>query len=92
MNKSEIVACIYKHVGRTDDLKTLTGLAEEISQASADDERKECIRVLENIRDTRLITDGSKALADDFINAIRERHNVEVQGREHSERPTGAEG
>lgn len=42
MNKSEIVACIYKHVGRTDDLQNLVKLAEEIAKMAADEEREAC--------------------------------------------------
>jgi hypothetical protein len=35
MNQSEIVACIFKHVGRTDDLENLAELAEEIAKMAA---------------------------------------------------------
>jgi hypothetical protein len=42
MNKSEIMACIYKHVGRTDDIENLVELAEEIARMAAEEEREAC--------------------------------------------------
>lgn len=49
MNQSEIVACIYKHVGRTDDLGNLTELAEEIARFAAGEEREACAALCEEV-------------------------------------------
>jgi hypothetical protein len=49
MNKSELVACIYKHVGRTDDMESLTDMAEEIARMAADEERDACAALCEEV-------------------------------------------
>ena len=49
MNKSEIVACIYKHVGRTADLENLSELAEEIAKIAAEEEREACAALCEEV-------------------------------------------
>ena|SRR3990172_55888 len=40
MNQTEIVACIYKHVGRTKDLEKYAKLAEEIAIMAAKEGRE----------------------------------------------------
>lgn len=48
MNQTEIVACIYKHVGRTNDLEIITKLAGEIANLAAASEREACAKVCED--------------------------------------------
>lgn len=42
MTKTEIVDLIYKHIGRSEDLESLTELGEEIARISAEEEREAC--------------------------------------------------
>ena len=73
MHKSEIVACIYKHVGRTDDLLTLVKLAEEIAKMAADEERQACAMICQenSARWDKIGGDGGGSL--ECFDAIRRR-------------------
>ncbi|OGO33087.1 MAG: hypothetical protein A2Z03_02145 [Chloroflexi bacterium RBG_16_56_8] len=79
MNKTELVACIYKHVGRTDDMENLTELSEEIARLSAKEEREKCLQAVIKATDNC-----------GCANSVRKRSNVEVTGdppRFSAERP-----
>ncbi|MDO9007210.1 MAG: hypothetical protein Q7U80_03215 [Thiobacillus sp.] len=58
MDQAQIVACIYKHVGRTDDLETLIEMAEEIAKIAESDERDRCLRLAECRIGDSLIAEG----------------------------------
>jgi hypothetical protein len=49
MNNSDIVACIYKHIGGADDLENLTDMAKEIAMMSANEMREACARVCDDV-------------------------------------------
>lgn len=80
MNKTEIVACIYKHVGRTDGLENLTELAEEISRMAAEEEREACAKLCEenDARWDKIGGDGGASL--ECAEAIRSRSNAPHEG------------
>lgn len=70
MNKTEILACIYKHVGRTDDLENLSELADEIARTSAEEEREACSERAADAVDAELETGDGESLREHVRNAV----------------------
>lgn len=76
MNKTEIVACIYKHVGRLGDLENLTELAEEIARMAAEEEREACAKVCRDKKPWgNAADDWAARLLEDAASEIEKRSN-----------------
>lgn len=78
MNRTDIVACIHKHLGQPDDLENLIALADEIARIAAEAEREECARVC---IDQGAYRDEIE-MAMECAWAIRQRSNASVSGAE----------